>query len=214
VRRCAALVLTLLCVACAQGGPPIDAGVEREGRYENASFDLAVTPPPGWAFVAQDEIARLVEADQPTLPTPLRRAQAKRADTTPLFAMVDRAHAPEAGRPRRAIVAQAQRVPSPPAGLTSETIATELEQGLRDVEPPIEVGARRIAIVADRRFVVVPTLVTHEGVTGRLDHYVRYEPDRLLVLSVTYPPEETAPPQAAIESIRPLATATAPKETP
>lgn len=205
--RSAVLALALSLVACAQRGAPIDPGVRSGASYENAGFDLRVVPPPGWELLAPDEIERAVSAASPAMPSALRRAKANAAKTTALFGMVDRAHAPAPGRARRAVLAQAQRVPSPPEGLTSETIATELADGLAEVEPPIQIGARRQAIVGGRRFVVVPTIATQGGITGRLDHYVRYEPFRLLVLTVSYPPEETAPPQDAIESIGPLVPA-------
>jgi hypothetical protein len=201
-----AFALALLAVACA--GPPLDPGVLQGGVYENAAFDLRVTLPEGWAFLAPDEIERGVIAQEPELPSALRRSKASRARTTTLFGMVDRTQPPAPGRARHAVLAHAQRIPRPPPGLTSETLANELERGMREQEIAIEIGERRQAIVADRRFVVVTAELEHGGVRGRLDHYLRYEPDRLLVLTVAYPPEESAPPPAAIEAIRPLSTST------
>lgn len=198
-------IVLLLAVACARPAP-LDPGAMRGAIYENAAFDLRVAPPEGWAFLSRDEIERGLVAEEPELPSALRRSKASLAKTTTLFGMVDRADPPAPGRARRAVMAYAQRVPHPPPGLSSETLANELERGLLAQEIPIAIGDRRQAIVADRRFVVVPTELEHGGVRGRLDHYLRYEPDRLLVLTVAYPPEESAPPQAAIEAIRPLSS--------
>lgn len=202
MNRAFAVGLAIACFACASARDPIDPGMLRGAAYENAAFDLRVVPPPGWSFLGADEIDRGVGAEAKQMPSALGRAKAALVGTTTLFGMVDRTHAPAAGSARHAVLASAQRVPNAPAGLTSETIATELTNGLLALEMPIAIGARRQAIVADRRFVVVPTELEHDGVRGHLDHYLRYEPGLLLVLTVSYPPEETAPPQEAIESIR------------
>lgn len=203
MKRALALALASLFLACAQPAP-LDPGTTSGAVYENPSFDLRVAPPEGWGFLSRDEIERGLVAEEPELPSALRRSKASLAKTTTLFGMVDRAETPAPGRARRAVLAYAQRVPNPPPGLTSEALASELERGLLAQEIPIEIGDRRQAIVADRRFVVVPTELEHGGVRGRLDHYLHYQPDTLLVLTVAYPPEESAPPQAAILAIRPL----------
>lgn len=200
-----AALLAALCLACATRLPPIDPGVVRGATWESAALGLAATLPAGWAFLEPAAIEQGVRAEAEGLPGALRRSKGALAGSTTLFGMVDRAHAPAPGRARRALLAYAQRVPNATPGLTSETLASELERGLLALDMPIEIATRRHAIVAGRRFVVVPTLLTHEGVRGRLDHYLRYDAERLLVLTVSYPPEETAPPQEAIDALRPLA---------
>lgn len=207
-----ALALALLGLGCAARLAPIDPGAIDGATWTNAELGLAATLPEGWAFLANEEVERSLRAESEEMPDVLRRSKSALAGATALFGMVDRAHAPAPGRARRALLAYAQRLRDAPAGLSSEALARDLERGLLALELPIEIGTRRQAIVAARRFTVVPTVMTHRGVRGRLDHYLRYEPGRLLVLTVSYPPEESAPPQEAIEALRPLERPEAPEE--
>jgi hypothetical protein len=201
-----ALWLTLLALGCATRLPPIDPGAIRGDTWESTELGLAATLPEGWAFLAPEEIEAGLRGEAKHMPRALRPSKRELDRTTTLFAMVDRSHATAPGPVRRGMLAHAQPVADPPAGLTSEAIATDLERQLLALEIPIEIGVRRHTIVAGRRFVVVPTVLTQEGVRARIDHHLRYEPGRLLVLTLTYPPEEQTPPQEAIEAIHAFRT--------
>jgi hypothetical protein len=205
-----AVLIALAALACATRTPPIDPGAVEDSLYRNEQLDLTVRLPAGWAFLSREEVeasARRASVQDPQVSDAL----AALGRTTSLFTMVDRAHEPAPGRARRAVTAFADTVKSPPAGVTSELFADQLVAALRKADLPVRIGARRQAIVGDRRFVVVATELEHDGIRGRLDHYLRYEPERLLVLTIAYPPEESAPPQAAIESIRPLSREESPR---
>lgn len=201
MKRAAAFAIAAV-LGCAARPEPIDLGELSGAVYRNAALDLRVTLPPGWAFLSREEVAAGVEAAYADRP----RSERPALGESTLFTMVDRAHAPAPGRARRSVAAHAQMLRDPPAGLTSETIAIELERSLRAGDVPVRIGTRGQAIVGGRRFAVVATEMERGGIRGRLDHYIRYEPDRLVVLTFSYPPEESAPPQIAIEAIQPLAS--------
>ena len=206
-----AAAIALLALSCATSRP-VEPGVFGDRVYENAALDLRVVLPPGWVFLSREEIARSVEQRSASAQEK-RAAKSALTDPTMLFTMADASHTPAASQPRTSVAAHAQRVAKPPAGLSSEQLAIELEHALLAGDAPIEIGTRRQALVGGRRFTVLPTVTQHRGVRGHLDHYLRYEDGRLLTLTMAYPLDRAAPPQEAVEAIRPLAPNT-PEGTP
>ena len=184
-------------LACATPSAPIDPGALKGSVYRNEAFGFEVQAPAGWAFLTNEEVAAEVHAATGDGTELLKGA---------LFHLVDRGTQPAAHRARRAVTARAETVKGAPKDVTSEVFADQLENTLRNGGGGVVFGPRRQAIVAGRRFVVIATEVSHAGLRAKLDHYVRYEGGRLLVLTFSYPPEESGPPQNAIESIRPLAS--------
>jgi hypothetical protein len=203
VRR-AAVAVALAALACASRPVPVEPGALQGSTYRNDALDLRVALPPGWAFLTDEEVAAEVRAAYPDRP----ELHEPRSGATALFTMVDRGSPPAPGRARRAVSARAEAVRKAPAGVTSEVFADELENSLRNDHVVSAFGARRQAIVAGRRFVVIATEMERAGVRAKLDHYVRYESGRLLVLTFSYPPEESAPPQVAVEALGPVPAST------
>jgi hypothetical protein len=186
--------IALAALACATRPAPVDPGALQGSVYRNDALDLVVTAPPGWAFAMRGEPAADTPAGRP------KRGKS-RAKETPLFTLVDGASPPAPGRARRSLSARAETVPDAPAGATSEIFADALADALQNDDSTIALRERRQAMVGDRRFTVVATEMERGGVRARVDHYVRFESGRVLVLTFSYPPEQSGPPPAVVAAI-------------